>query len=580
METNQLLLQVKAKAQTWLDGNFDEATKAEIKSMMEKDENQLIESFYKELEFGTGGLRGIMGVGTNRMNKYTVGMATQGLANYLKKCYAPDIQLKVAIAYDCRNNSQFFAETVAQIFSANNFKVFLFESLRPTPELSYAIRELGCHSGVVITASHNPKEYNGFKAYWQDGSQLIEPHDINVVQEAGLVSVNDILFDGKPELIELLGEEFDAKYLNEVKNLSLNPEVVIRQHDLKMVYTPIHGTGVYLVPAALKNLGFTQVIHVPQQDLISGDFPTVHSPNPEEAAALSLAIEKAKETGAELVMATDPDADRVGIAIRDDKNEFILVNGNQTAVLLSYYLLSQWSERGKLTGKEYMVKTVVTTDLINVMADYYQVELFEVLTGFKFIADVIRSLEGEKKYIGGGEESYGYLAGDFVRDKDAISACSLIAEMAAWAKDQGKSLYDILMDIYLQFGLYQEHLISITKKGKSGAEEIQEMMKHFRMSPPDSLAGSDVVTVHDYEEQCSYDQISQLRYKIQLPKSNVLQYITQDGTKVSLRPSGTEPKIKFYFSVRADLNDRKDYPVVHEHLAQKIQRIVKELKIN
>lgn len=580
MDTNQQLLQVRAKAQTWLDGNFDEATKAEIRNMIENDENQLIESFYKDLEFGTGGLRGIMGTGTNRMNKYTVGMATQGLANYLKMQYDSNFQIKVAVAHDCRNNSRFFAETVAQIFSANGFKVYLFNSLRPTPELSFAIRELGCQSGVVITASHNPKEYNGFKAYWNDGSQLIEPHDVNVVEEAQKISINDVHFEGRPELIEILDESFDLKYLAEVKKLSLNPEAIARQHDLKMVYTPIHGTGVHLVPAALKNLGFTQILSVPEQDIISGDFPTVHSPNPEEAAALNLAIEKAKEHNAELVMATDPDSDRVGIAIRDDKNDFILVNGNQTAVLLSYYLLSQWSERGKLTGKEYMVKTVVTTDLINVMADYYKVELFEVLTGFKFIADIIRSLEGHKKYIGGGEESYGYLAGDFVRDKDAISACSLIAEMAAWAKDQGKTLYDILMEIYVQFGLYQEHLISITKKGKSGAEEIQAMMKSFRMSPPDSISGSDVENILDYEEQVSYDQISHLRYPIHLPKSNVLQYITQDGTKVSLRPSGTEPKIKFYFSVRAELKNRADYHRVQTELMKKIDGIVKELNIH
>lgn len=580
METNQHLAQVRAKAQAWLDGNFDEATKAEIRNMMENDENQLVESFYKDLEFGTGGLRGIMGIGTNRMNKYTVGMATQGLANYLKMNYETGFQIKVAVAHDCRNNSRFFAETVAQIFSANGFKVYLFNSLRPTPELSFAIRELGCQSGVVITASHNPKEYNGFKAYWNDGSQLIEPHDVNVVEEAQKISINDVRFEGNIELIEILDESFDQKYLAEVKKLSLNPESIARQHDLKMVYTPIHGTGVHLVPAALRNLGFTQVIGVEEQEVISGDFPTVHSPNPEEAAALNLAIEKAKKTNAELVMATDPDSDRVGIAIRDDKNEFILVNGNQTAVLLSYYLLSQWSERGKLTGKEYIVKTVVTTDLINVMADFYKVELFEVLTGFKFIADIIRSLEGQKKYIGGGEESYGYLAGDFVRDKDAISACSLIAEMAAWAKDRGKTLYDILMDIYLQFGLYQEHLISITKKGKSGAEEIQAMMKSFRMSPPDSIAGSDVMTILDYEEQVSYDQISHLRHAINLPKSNVIQYITQDGTKVSLRPSGTEPKIKFYFSVRAELKKRDDYHHVQAELMKKIDRIVKELNIN
>ncbi len=579
MEHTDTLKLVKAKAQSWLDGNFNEETKKEIKHLLEHDEANLIESFYKDLEFGTGGLRGIMGVGTNRMNIYTVGMATQGLSNYLLKEFSSEDQIKVAVAHDCRNNSRLFAETTAKIFAANGFKVYLFDALRPTPELSFAIRELGCKSGVVVTASHNPKEYNGFKAYWEDGSQLINPHDVNVVNEAAKVTVDDIKFDGNEDQIEALGEAFDKIYLEKVKALSLNPEAIKNQHDLKIVYTPIHGTGVEMVPAALRNIGFTNIYNIPEQDVISGDFPTVISPNPEEAAALDLAMKKAKEIDADIVMATDPDSDRVGIAVKNDKNEFILVNGNQTTVLLTYYLLQQWQERKKLTGKEFIVKTIVTTDLINIIADHFKVENFEVLTGFKFIADIIRKLEGEKTYIGGGEESYGFLAGDFVRDKDAISACALLGEIAAWTKDNGKSIFELLQELYMQFGFFKEHLIPITKKGRTGAEEIKKMMDQFRSSPPQSIAGSDVVLIHDYQMQKTFDQISDLRYDITLPKSNVIQYITADGTKVSLRPSGTEPKIKFYFSVREPLASKSEFYATEARLDAKIQGIIKELNI-
>lgn len=579
MEHTDTLKLVKAKAQSWLVGNFNEETKKEIKHLLEHDEANLIESFYKDLEFGTGGLRGIMGVGTNRMNIYTVGMATQGLSNYLLKEFSSEDQIKVAVAHDCRNNSRLFAETTAKIFAANGFKVYLFDALRPTPELSFAIRELGCKSGVVVTASHNPKEYNGFKAYWEDGSQLINPHDVNVVNEAAKVTVDDIKFDGNEDQIEALGEAFDKIYLDKVKALSLNPEAIKNQHDLKIVYTPIHGTGVEMVPAALRNIGFTNIYNIPEQDVISGDFPTVISPNPEEAAALDLAMKKAKEIDADIVMATDPDSDRVGIAVKNDKNEFILVNGNQTTVLLTYYLLKQWQERKKLTGKEFIVKTIVTTDLINIIADHFKVENFEVLTGFKFIADIIRKLEGEKTYIGGGEESYGFLAGDFVRDKDAISACALLGEIAAWTKDNGKSIFELLQELYMQFGFFKEHLIPITKKGRTGAEEIKKMMDQFRSSPPQSIAGSDVVLIHDYQMQKTFDQISDLRYDITLPKSNVIQYITADGTKVSLRPSGTEPKIKFYFSVREPLASKSEFYATEARLDAKIQGIIKELNI-
>lgn len=579
MSDNKLLEEVRIKAQKWLDGSFDAETKARVKEMMENDEANLIESFYKDLEFGTGGLRGIMGVGTNRMNIYTVGMATQGLCNYLKKEFASLDQIKVAIAHDCRNNSRLFAETAANIFSANNIKVYLFDELRPTPELSFAIRELGCQSGVVLTASHNPKEYNGFKAYWDDGSQLVSPHDVNVVEEAAKVNVDDILFEGKKERIEIIGKELDEKYLARVKKLSLNPEAIERQKDIKIVYTPIHGTGVRLVPEALKNLGFTKVYNVPEQDVVSGDFPTVISPNPEEPAALDMALQKARSVDADIVMASDPDADRVGIAVKNDKGEFVLVNGNQTAVLLSYYLVSQWKQRGKLTGNEYIVKTVVTTDLINKIADSFGVEYFETLTGFKFIADVIRQNEDRRTYIGGGEESYGFLAGDFVRDKDAVTACSLLAEITAWAKDQGKSVFDLIQDIYLEFGMFRERLLSIVRKGKSGAEEIAQMMEQFRSNPPESIDGARIIKVNDFLKRTSIDTITGHVSEIDLPKSNVLQFFTEDGSKISMRPSGTEPKIKFYFSVQDELPSRDEYYQIEAKLEARIDRIMKELSL-
>ena len=579
MDTKDLLTIVKEKANKWLSDSFDAETRQEVQDMLDNDEAKLIESFYKDLEFGTGGLRGIMGSGTNRMNIYTIGMATQGLSNYLKMKFDKSKQIKVAIAYDCRNNSKLFAETTAKIFSANGFKVYLFESLRPTPELSFAIRHYGCKSGVVITASHNPKEYNGFKAYWKDGSQLISPHDTNVVDEAAKVAIDEIKFDGIDSNIEIIGKEFDKLYLNEIKALSLNPNIIEKHKDLKIVYTPIHGTGVKLVPAILKKYGFINVFNIPEQDVVDGNFPTVKSPNPEEPAALSMALDKAREINADLIMATDPDADRVGIAVKNDKSEYILLNGNQTATILIYYLINQWQEKGKLQGKEYIVKTIVTTELLIEIANKYKVKSYDVLTGFKYIAEILRQKAGKMKFIGGGEESYGYLAGEFVRDKDAVMSCALIAEATAWAKENGKSLYELLIDIYNEFGFYKESLISITKKGKSGAEDIKVMMENFRMNPPESIAGSDVILVHDYLQQKSFDQESHDRFDIDLPKSNVLQFITQDGTKVSIRPSGTEPKIKFYFGVRSELKNKSDFNKIDKLLNEKIATIINELNL-
>jgi len=474
----QIEKNIMERAQSWLQGNYDQETKKQVANLIEKDPASLIEAFYKDLEFGTGGLRGVMGVGTNRMNKYTVGMATQGLANYLKKEFKGISQIKAAIAYDNRNNSLFFAQVSANVLSANGIKVFLFDELKPTPELSFAIRHLNCQTGIVITASHNPKEYNGYKVYWEDGAQLIQPHDNNVIREVrNIQSVDEVKFDRNDELIELVGNEIDVEYLKRVQGLSLSPDIIAKHNDLKIVYTPIHGTGILLVPQALKSYGFTRIFNVPEQDIVSGDFPTVKSPNPEEPAALEMAIKKAEEVNAELVMATDPDADRVGIAVRDLSNKFILLNGNQTAALLIHYLLTKWKNNKKITGKEYIVKTIVTSELLKEIALTYKVEIFDVLTGFKYIADLISKLEGEKTFIGGGEESYGYLVGDFVRDKDAVISCCMVAEIAAWAKEQGKSLYSLLIEIYLKYGFYKESLISVVKKGKSGAEEIQRMMK-------------------------------------------------------------------------------------------------------
>jgi len=580
MADNELLSFVQSKANTWLNSSIDEDSKKEIENLIKNNEAELIESFYKDLEFGTGGLRGIMGVGTNRMNIYTIGMATQGLCNYLKQQFSDKKEIKVAIAYDSRNNSRLFAEKTASVFSANGIKVFLFEDLRPTPELSYAIRKLGCQSGIVVTASHNPKEYNGYKVYWEDGGQIINPHDKNIITEVqNIKDVSEVQFDDKLKHVETIGDKIDKEYLKEVTKLSLNPKVIKKQKDLKIVYTPIHGTGVELVPRALKSFGFENVTIVEEQKVPDGNFPTVKSPNPEEPAALKLALQKAKEIDADIVMATDPDGDRVGIAIKNNKNEFILLNGNQAAALLINYLISQWNKNGKLKGKEYIVKTIVTTELLKDIADKYKVECYDVLTGFKYIADIIKQKESEMKFIGGGEESYGYLAGEFVRDKDAVMSCALLAETAAWAKDQDKTLYEELIDIYVEFGFYKEKLISVVKKGKSGAEEIQAMMDNFRSNPPQTINGSNVMLIHDFQKQKTFDQISHLRYNINLPKSNVLQFILKDGSKISVRPSGTEPKIKFYFGVKDTLEKREDFENVNNLLEEKIDNIIKSLDI-
>lgn len=569
---NNLINDVKKKAQVWLDGNYDEATKSAVRAMLENsDSTELVESFYKDLEFGTGGLRGIMGVGTNRMNIYTVGSATQGLSNYLKKEFAGG-QISVVVGHDSRNNSRLFAETAADIFSANGIKVYLFESLRPTPEISFAIRHLGCQSGIVITASHNPKEYNGYKAYWSDGAQVIAPHDHNIINEVNKIkSVDDIKFQGNKELIQIIGEDIDSVYLDKISKLTLSPESIKRNKDMKIVYTPIHGTGITVIPRALKMYGFENIIDVPEQNVISGDFPTVISPNPEEPAALQMAVDKAKEIDADIVMASDPDADRVGIAVKNDKGEWILVNGNQTAMMLVYYLVKRWSELGKITGKEYLVKTIVTTELIATMAKKFKVPYFDCYTGFKWIAAIIREQEGKMQYIGGGEESYGFLCQDFVRDKDAVSACVMIAEVAAWAKDNGKTVYELIQDIYLEFGFSKEKGISVVKKGKSGAEEIKQMMSGFRVAPPKELAGSQVVVIKDYSTLRMIDVLAGKTESLEMPESsNVLQYFTADGTKVSVRPSGTEPKIKFYIEVKLPIASREDYDAVNAAAEEKV----------
>lgn len=575
-----MIEEVKSKARAWLSDNFDPETRERVKYLMDNDEKELIESFYKDLEFGTGGLRGIMGVGTNRMNIYTVGMATQGLANYLKKEFSGKDQVKVVIAHDSRNNSRLFAETTAKIFSANKIKAYLFEDLRPTPELSFAIRHFGAQSGVVITASHNPKEYNGYKAYWEDGGQIISPHDKNVIKEVQAIkSVGEILFDGDESLVEIIGKEIDELYTDNLKGLSVKPGVIERNSDLKIVYTPIHGTGVKLVPMALKKFGFTNIYNIPEQDKPDGNFPTVVSPNPEESAALKMALEKAEEIDADLVMGTDPDADRVGVAVKNREGKISILNGNQTAALLINYLISAWSETGKLKGKEYICKTIVTTDLLNKIADSYGVKHYDVLTGFKFIADIIKRNEGKMKFIGGGEESYGYLAGEFVRDKDAVMSCALIAEVTAWAKDQGKSLFDILIDIYLKYGFYLESLISVVRKGKEGEEEIQKMMRDYRSNPPRKINNTEVISIHDYQESITKDFRNNTEKPIELPKSNVLQFLLKDGTKISVRPSGTEPKIKYYFSVNEKLEKKEDFEKIKDLLEKRILAIQQDLEL-
>ena len=583
MGNEDLLKQVTAKAQIWLGDGYDEETKAAVRAMLDnEDKTDLIEAFYKDLEFGTGGLRGIMGAGTNRMNIYTVGAATQGLSNYLKKAFADLPQIKVAIGHDCRNNSRKFAEVAADVFSANGIKVYLFDALRPTPEVSFAIRELGCQSGVILTASHNPKEYNGYKAYWNDGAQMIAPHDKNTIDEVNkITSVKDVKFRGNAELIEIIGEEIDRRYLDRIKTLSLSPEAIAHHHDMKIVYTPIHGTGVKLIPASLKNFGFTNIIHVPEQDVVSGDFPTVVSPNPEEPAALDRAIKKAIETDAELVMASDPDADRIGIAVRNDKGEFVLVNGNQIVMIFLNYLMTRNKELGLLKGNEYIVKTIVTTETIKTIAEQNGFKMYDCYTGFKWIASVIRENEGKARYIGGGEESYGFLPEDFVRDKDSVSSISLMAEIAAWAKDKGMTMYQMLQDIYIKYGYSKEKGISVVRKGKSGAEEIVAMMKNFRENPMKELGGSPVILIKDYASLEATDVVNGTKSKLDMPvTSNVLQYFSADGSKVSIRPSGTEPKIKFYIEVRGiKMDNYADYDAANAAADAKIEAIKKELGI-
>lgn len=570
----------KAKIDTWLNGPYDEETKAEIKRYLDANETETLgDAFYRDLEFGTGGLRGIMGVGSNRMNKYTLGAATQGLSNYLRKSF-PGEQIKVAIAHDSRNNSPEFARIVANVFSANDIKVYFFESLRPTPELSFTIRHLGCHSGVVLTASHNPKEYNGYKAYWNDGGQVVAPHDKNIIAEVNAItSIEEVKFKPKEENIEVIGKEIDEAYLERVVGLAVNKEAIARQHDLKIVYSPLHGTGITLVPELLKRLGFTNVTVVEEQATPDGNFPTVVYPNPEEKEAMSLALKKAREIDADLVLATDPDADRVGIAVKNLKGEFVLLNGNQTGSLLVYYLIKAWNDAGKLTGKEFIAYTIVTTDLIGQVADHYGVKNYKTLTGFKYIAEVIRNLEGKEQFIGGGEESYGYLVGDFVRDKDAVASCGMIAEMAAAAKDQGKSLYQLMVSMYQQFRFYKEDLISLTKKGQRGQQEIAEMMQELRQNPPKTINGSPVVEIRDYKAGTIQRPATGQVETFDMERSNVLQFITEDGSKISARPSGTEPKIKFYFSVNAELPSEADFDRVDQQLTERIQQIIADMKL-
>lgn len=573
------LSNIKKKASTWLGEEFNEETRKEVREMLDNDEKKLIDAFYQDLEFGTGGLRGIMGAGTNRMNIYTLGMATQGLANYIIKQFG-NKGIRVAIAYDCRNNSHYFAETTTDIFTANGFDVYLFESLRPTPELSFAIRHYKCHSGVVITASHNPPEYNGYKVYWNDGGQVVAPHDEAIIEEVRKIkSINDIKFKGDKSKVRMLGKETDDAFLKEMLTISINPELIRKHSDLGIVYTPIHGTGIKLVPPALRLFGFRNIITVAEQEQPDGNFPTVKSPNPEDPEALKLAIETAIRNGSDIVMATDPDADRLGIAVKNKEGDFIMLNGNQTCVLLIYYILSQYKEKNKYLGNEYILKTIVTTDLLDKIAEKYNVECFNLLTGFKFFAELIRMLEGKKKFIGGGEESYGFLPGDYVRDKDAVASCALVAEAAAWAKSRGKTLFDILIDIYLEFGLYNEKLVNIVRKGAKGANEIKEMMRNYRSNPPKKINNNNVLRISDYETLTTTDCLTGEKTGIKLQKSNVLQFFLEDGSKISIRPSGTEPKIKFYFSVNTKLESASAYDDTMKLLDERIEGIINDMKL-
>lgn len=582
MANNELLQKVRAKAEAWLSPQYDEATRKEVQALLDNpDTTELVDAFYKDLEFGTGGLRGIMGAGSNRMNRYTVGTATQGLANYLIKEFGRDADLKVAIGYDCRHNSSEFSRMVAGIFAANGIKVYLYEALRPTPMVSYAIRELGCQSGVMLTASHNPKEYNGFKAYWSDGAQMIAPHDQNVIDEVNAIkSIAEIKFDGPTDMITMMGKEMDDKFIKEVLSKRLSPEVIKRQHDLKIVFTPLHGTSGQVLPRCLKEAGFDNVHPVKEQMVVSGDFPTVESPNPENASALKMAIDQAKAIDAEIVMATDPDGDRIGTAVKDKEGNWVLINGNQTCLLYAYYAIEKRREAGELKDNQYLVKTIVTTDLIKTIAERNNIELYDTYTGFKWIADVIRKNEGKKEYLGGGEESYGYLWSDFVRDKCSVSACTIFAEIAAWAKDKGQSIYELLEHIYLQYGYSLEKNISVVRPGKSGAEEIQAMMQNFRSNPLKELAGSKVTEVLDYQSLKSLNTTTGETKDLVMPTtSNVLQYRCEDGTKLSIRPSGTEPKIKFYIEVHAQPTNLQELEEAKKVCARRADEIAKQLGI-
>lgn len=568
---------VEEKAKAWLEPAFDENTRNRVQDLLDHNPMELTECFYTDLEFGTGGMRGIMGVGTNRVNKYTIGMATQGLANYLKQSF--DGSISVAIAHDCRNNSDFFAQTTADVFSANGIQVYIFDSLRPTPELSFAIRHLGCKSGVVVTASHNPKEYNGYKVYWEDGAQIVAPHDKNIIEQVQQISsIEEVKFEGNPALVKKIGEEVDRAYLDKVSELSLSPRAIADQKDLKIVYTALHGSGVNLVPAILKKVGFEKVSTVKEQDEVSGDFPTVVSPNPEEQAAMKMALEQAKSQGAEILLGTDPDADRVGVGVKTPEGNYELLNGNETATLLVYYQLLRWREQGRINGRQFVAKTVVTTELIDNIASGFGAKVYDTLTGFKHIAAKIRELEGRETFVTGGEESYGYLSGDFVRDKDAVSSAMMVCEIAAWAKSKELSMMELLEKIHREFGFYREALISVVKKGKKGKEEIEEMMRTFRSHPPKSLGGSEVIRVNDILDGTSVDLVSGHRNKIDLPKSNVLQFFTADGSKVTARPSGTEPKIKFYFSVNKKLRESDNYQEIRKQLDEKIESLKSDFK--
>lgn len=581
MENNtELIAQCEAKAKSWLSPAFDHETQTQVRKLIENsNKTELIESFYKDLEFGTGGLRGIMGAGSNRMNIYTVGMATQGLANYLKKNFSGLKQISVVVCHDCRNNSRLYAETVADIFSANDIKVFLFDDMRPTPECSFAIRHFGCQSGVNITASHNPKEYNGYKAYWEDGAQVLAPHDEGIINEVNKVRVEDVKFSGNKELIEIIGEEVDNIYLEKVHELSIDPEAIKRQKDLKIVYTPLHGTGMMLIPRSLKLWGFENVHCVKEQMVKDGNFSTVQSPNPENGEALTLAIRDAKELDADIVMASDPDADRVGMACKNDKGEWILINGNQTCLLFLYYIIINRINTGKMKSNDFIVKTIVTTEVIKKIADKNHIEMRDCYTGFKWIAHEILISEGKQQYIGGGEESYGFLAEDFVRDKDSVSACSLLAEICAWAKDNGKTLYDVIMEIYLEYGFSKEFTVNVVKPGKTGADEIKQMMTNFRENPPKELGGSKVIMYKDYKTLEQTDINGNIT-KLDMPStSNVLQWFCDDDTKVSVRPSGTEPKIKFYIEIKGNMKCSGCYERCNKEADEKIVAIKKSLSL-